>query len=128
GWGGYAGQLAAFVPALTTAGFTVVAHDALSHGASDPGRSGPRSSDVVELAQSLDRVAAEHGPAHAVIGHSMGGLAALLAMRDGWLGTRRLVLIAPMLSAVDFLPVFADRLGLGDRTQRRLAARVERRV
>jgi alpha-beta hydrolase superfamily lysophospholipase len=128
GWGGYAGQLAGFVPALTAAGFTVIAHDALSHGASDPGRSGPRASDIVELAQSLDRVAAEYGPAQAVVGHSMGGLAALLAIRDGWLGTRRLVMVAPMLNAVEFMPVFAGRVGFGPRTQRRLVPRIERRV
>jgi pimeloyl-ACP methyl ester carboxylesterase len=128
GWGGHAGQLAAFVRPLVTAGFTVVAHDAPSHGASGPGHAGRGSSDIIEFAQSLDAVAAEHGPAHAVIGHSMGAMAAVLAIQHGWLGAERLVMIAPMVDVRDAFPVFGARLGLGERTLRRLARRVERRV
>jgi pimeloyl-ACP methyl ester carboxylesterase len=128
GWGGHSGQLAGFVRPLVAAGFTVVAHDAASHGASEPGWSGPRSSDIIEFAKSLDAVAAEHGPAHAVVGHSMGAMAAVLAMRHGWLGAERLVMIAPMVDVRDALPVFGARLKLGPRTLRRLADRIERRV
>lgn len=128
GWGGHAGQFDSFVRPLTAAGFTVVAYDALSHGASDAGHRGSRSSDILELAQSLDAVAAKYGPAHAVIGHSMGAMGAVLAMRDGWLGARRLVMISPMVAVADALPVFTARAGFGPRTQRRLARRIERRV
>lgn len=128
GWGGYAGQLGSFVRPLVAAGFTVVAHDAPSHGVSEPGRLGPRSTDIVECGRALDAVAGRFGPAHAVIGHSMGGLVAALAMRHGWLGAERLVLVAPMVSAADAVEVFAGRLGFGRRIQRRLATRIERRV
>jgi pimeloyl-ACP methyl ester carboxylesterase len=128
GWGGHSGQLAGFVRPLVAAGFTVVAHDAASHGASGPGRAGPRTSDIIEFAKGLDAVAAEHGPAHAVIGHSMGAMATVLAMRHGWLGAERLVMIAPMVDVRDALWVFGARLGLGPLTLRRLADRVERRV
>lgn len=128
GWGGHSGQLAAFVPPLTAAGFTVVAHDAPSHGASDPGRRGPRASDIVELARSVDAVAARYGPAHAVVGHSMGAMAAVLAIRRGWLGAGRLVMVAPMVSVHDVVPVFAGRLGFGPRIRRRLVERIERRI
>jgi pimeloyl-ACP methyl ester carboxylesterase len=128
GWGGHAGQLAAFVRPLVNAGFTVVAHDAPSHGASDAGRQGPRSGDIIEFAQSLDSVAARFGPAHAVVGHSIGAMASSLALRHGWLGARRLVMVAPMVRVEDALAVFAARLGFGARVRRRLAGRVERRV
>jgi pimeloyl-ACP methyl ester carboxylesterase len=128
GWGGHSGQLAGFVRPLVAAGFTVVAHDAASHGASGPGRAGRGSSDIIEFAKGLDAVAAEHGPAHAVVGHSMGAMATVLAMRHGWLGAGRLVMIAPMVDVRDAFPVFGARLGLGPRTLRRLADRVERRV
>jgi pimeloyl-ACP methyl ester carboxylesterase len=128
GWGGEAGQLGAFVRPLVAAGFTVVAHDAPSHGISAAGHRGPRSSDIIELAQSLDAVAASYGPAHAVVGHSMGGMTAMMAIRDGWLGAQRLVMVAPMVRVVDAEPVFAGRLGLGPRIQRRLVHRIERQV
>jgi pimeloyl-ACP methyl ester carboxylesterase len=128
GWGGQAGQLAPLVRPLVAAGFTVVAHDAPSHGASDPGRRGPRSGDIIEFARSLDAVAALHGPAYAVVGHSMGALATVMAMRHGWLGAERLVMIAPMVNVLDVVPVFAGRLGLGPRIQRRLVRRIEHAV
>ena len=128
GWGGQAGQLAPLVRPLVAAGFTVVAHDAPSHGASDPGRRGPRSGDIIEFAQSVDAVAALHGPAYAVVGHSMGALASVMAIRHGWLGADRLVMIAPMVNVLDVVPVFAGRLGLGPRIQRRLVRRIERAV
>ena len=84
----------------------VVAFDGLSHGRSDAGVHGPRSSDAVELGRSLDAVAAKFGPARAVVAHSMGALSALLALRDGWLATERLVLIAPVEGVPDFLARF----------------------
>jgi hypothetical protein len=50
GWGGSASQLDPFVPPLVRAGFSVVSFDGPSHGASDPGPSGPRSSNILEFA------------------------------------------------------------------------------
>jgi pimeloyl-ACP methyl ester carboxylesterase len=128
GWGGRAGQMAPFVLPLVAAGFTVVAHDAPSHGGSDAGRHGPRSADIIEFAQSLDAVAARFGPGHAVVGHSMGAMASTLAVRHGWLGAGRLVMVSPMVRVEDALTVFAARLGFGARVRRRLADRIERRV
>ncbi len=128
GWGGSAEQLAPLVPALLGQGLRVVAFDGLSHGRSDAGVHGPRSSDAVELGRCLDAVAARFGPARAVVAHSLGALAALLALRDGWLHTERLVLIAPVEGVPDFLVRFQAILGFGRRVERRLVARSERRT
>jgi pimeloyl-ACP methyl ester carboxylesterase len=128
GWGGNASQLGSFVAPLVTAGFSVVAHDAPSHGLSDPGPTGPDSSDGVQMGKALDEVATIYGPAHAVVAHSMGGLATGLALQHGWLGTERLALIAPMVRIGDYVPVVQEMLGFGPRTLRRLEARVLRRV
>jgi pimeloyl-ACP methyl ester carboxylesterase len=128
GWGGNAAQLGPFVAPLVAAGFAVVAHDALSHGLSDSGPSGPRSSDGMQMGRALDDVAALHGPAHAVVAHSMGALATGLALQHGWLGTGRLALIAPMVRIGDHVPVLQAALGFGSRTRVRLEARAHRRV
>jgi pimeloyl-ACP methyl ester carboxylesterase len=128
GWGGNAGQFDAFVQPLATAGFTVVAHDAPSHGSSGPGHLGPRASTIYESAQSLDAVAARYGPAHAVVSHSLGSMAAALASARGWLGTRRWVMVAPMVNVADAASVFAGRLRLGRRTRERMVRRIERRL
>ena len=63
GWGGWGTQLDAFVGPLTGAGLRVVAFDAPSHGASDPGPEGPGRSTILELADALAAVVAANGPA-----------------------------------------------------------------
>ncbi len=127
GWGGYAGQLAAFVAPLVARGYRVVAFDAPSHGRSAPGAYGPRSSSIPEFAAALTAVAAHHGPAHAVIAHSLGATAAAVALCDG-LCAERVALLAPMAGPASYAGRFAGALGLGEPAYRRLVARVERRV
>jgi pimeloyl-ACP methyl ester carboxylesterase len=127
GWGGQAGQLAAFVAPLVGRGHRVVAFDAPSHGRSAPGGYGPRSSSIPEFAAALTAVVAAHGPAHAVIAHSMGGTAAAVALCDG-LRADRVALLAPMASPVAYARQLAHVLGFGEPTYRRLITRVERRV
>lgn len=127
GWAGHRGQLAAFVSPLVGHGYRVVAFDAPSHGGSAPGAYGPRSSSIPEFAAALSAVVATHGPAHAIIAHSMGGTAAAVALCDG-LRAGRVAMLAPMASPVTYARQFASVLGFGERTYRRLVARVERRV
>ncbi|HKX68682.1 MAG TPA: alpha/beta fold hydrolase [Intrasporangium sp.] len=128
GWSGHAEQLRPLVRHLLAHGLKVVAFDGLSHGRSDAGVHGSGSSDAVELGRSLDAVAARFGPARAVVAHSMGALSALLALRDGWLATERLILIAPVEGVPDFLARFRARLRFGPRTERLLIARAEQRT
>jgi pimeloyl-ACP methyl ester carboxylesterase len=127
GWAGYAAQLAPFVPPLVARGHRVVAFDAPSHGGSAPGAFGPRSSSIPEFAAALTGIVTRYGPAHAVIAHSMGCAAAAYAM-DGGLPAGRVALLAPMASPETYARQFAAVLGFGERTYRRLIARVERRV
>jgi pimeloyl-ACP methyl ester carboxylesterase len=128
GWGGNADQMRPFVEPLVTAGFRVVAHDAPSHGRSDPGAHGPGSTDAVEFAQALDAVTARFGPAHAIVAHSLGTLATLLALRDGWFTAQRLVLIAPVAGVPWFTEYFRRLLGFGGRTVRQTDRRLQART
>ena len=127
GWAGHRGQLTAFVPPLVANGYRVVAFDAPSHGASAAGTFGPRSSSIPEFTAALTAVATAHGRARALVAHSLGGTAAAAAVRDG-LPADRVVLLAPLASPRSFAHQFAAALGFGNRTYRRLIARVERRV
>ena len=127
GWGGWRWQLDGFVAPLVEAGFRVVAFDAPSHGASDPGPSGPGRSTVLELADALAAVVADMGPAHAVVAHSLGATAAAFALRDG-LPVERAAFVAPMADPLPYTRVFAGRLGFGERVRTRLVDRIERRV
>jgi pimeloyl-ACP methyl ester carboxylesterase len=127
GWGGHSGQLAAFVAPLVERGQRVVVFDAPSHGRSGPGAYGPRSSSIPEFAAALAAVVDWHGPAHALIAHSMGGTAAAVALCDG-LRAERVALLAPMASPASYAHQLSEVLGFGAGTHRRLIARVERRV
>ncbi len=118
GWGGRGAQFGAMVEPLVAAGFRVVLFDAPSHGASDRGPAGPRLTTGVEFAKALDAVASRFGPAEAVVAHSLGTIATYLTLRYGWLGTQRLVFVAPMVDAMSLFDLFQGALGFGPRTRR----------
>jgi len=127
GWGGWRGQLDGFVAPLVGAGWRVVAFDAPGHGESDPGPEGAGRSTVLEFAAALEAVAAAHGPAAAVVAHSLGATAAVVAIGGG-LAVGRAVFLAPMADPLPYTRTFAARLGFGERIRTRLVRRVERRV
>jgi pimeloyl-ACP methyl ester carboxylesterase len=127
GWGGNSAQLHGFVEPLVAAGHRVVAFDALSHGDSESGALGPRRTSIPEMASALDAAVAAHGPAHAIVAHSLGANATFYALRRGlWAG--RLVFLAPMTQPVPYTALFGAALGFGERTRTRMVDRVARRV
>lgn len=128
GWAGRGSQLAAFVEPLVATGHRVVLFDAPAHGDSGPGPAGPRRSHGAELGRALDAVFARFGPAEAVVAHSLGTIATYLTLRYGWLGTRRLVLLAPMVAAGGLVDQFQAALGLGRRSRRAFEREVHRFV
>jgi pimeloyl-ACP methyl ester carboxylesterase len=118
GWGGRGSQLASFVEPLLAGGFRVVMFDAPAHGDSAPGPAGPGRTHGVEFGKALDAVFARYGPAEAVVAHSLGAISTYLTLRFGWLSTRRLVLLAPMVAAEPLFDQFQRVLGFGTRSRR----------
>jgi len=118
GWSSYALRFLPWVHALREAGYAVVGFDQPGHGRSDEGRC-----TMACFARTLRAVADRFGPFDAVVGHSMGGTAAMLAMADGAV-VRRAVLIAPAADPDAATTRFARRVGLVSgivpRIQRRL--------
>jgi pimeloyl-ACP methyl ester carboxylesterase len=127
GWGSGAAQLGGFVKPLLDAGFSVVAYDALSHGSSGPGPSGPRRSNALEHRDALRAVVAAHGPAYGVVAHSLGSMVAALTMRDGMV-PHRAVYVAPMIDITSYGEPFVRMLGGGPRIWAKFIKRVERRL
>ena len=121
GWEGRGSQLAAFVPELLERGFRVVTFDAPGHGDSPLARA-----SVVEHARALCSLGRTLGPVGGVIGHSVGGAAALLATRFGF-DAERLALIAPPTAPAQFAEVFARTLGLDRTLEEAMIARIEAR-
>ena len=127
GWGGWWQQLGPFVEPLRAAGFRVVAHDAPSHGSSDPGRHGPRTSTLIEIADAHDAVVVHSGHADLVVAHSAGAMSALWAREQGTFAGAY-AFVAPAARVEDMLTWFQVFLGMGPETRRRLVDRIERRV
>lgn len=124
GWGGHRGQLASLVEPLVAAGLRVVAYDAPAQGDSGAGDLGRRRTTLPEMMSALDTVIAAQGPAHAVVGHSMGAAASALAVLDGT-ATQRLVLVTPLADPSTYTVGFAHTLGFSERTRHRFVVRME---
>src|SRR6266540_4165564 len=108
--------------ALLASGFRVVTFDAPGHGASSG-----RLSSGPEFARATLAVAAAVGPVSAVVGHSLGGFAAALAIERG-LAARRAVFIAPSANANTYTAQFASLLGVQDPVMASMRQRLERRL
>lgn len=128
GRGGWGTQLAAYVRPLANAGFRVVAYDALSHGESDAGRSGPLSSDPLEATASLHAVVTRFGTPYAIVAHSMGAIVVANAIRTGLPAPRRLVFVAAANTYDPSLNLLIRLTGIGPRVRRRLLRRVHQRL
>jgi pimeloyl-ACP methyl ester carboxylesterase len=106
GWEGRPTQFGALITALVDAGYMVVALDGPAHG-----RSPGREANVLLFARAMLEAAAELPPLQAVIGHSMGGASAMLAVQLG-LQTETLVSIAAPARILGVLRGFARMMGL----------------
>lgn len=119
GWGGRGTQLSPLVEPLVKRGYSVVSFDAPGHGMTG----GPESS-LPHFQRALDAVLDHFGPAHALVGHSLGGAVAAmaLALRPEKAG-RAVTIGAPASLAANSRRV-AELLGWPDA----LRAAVQRRI
>ncbi len=109
GWEGRGSQLGQFVQPLVEAGLSVIAFDAPGHGSSSE-----HQLYLTDLADCVADVAAEAGPLHAIIAHSFGCAAVLLAHARSGLEVERTIFVAPNAILDDSIHNFARTLGLDD--------------
>ena len=126
GWGGCRAHLGVFVKPLVEAGHRVIAFDLPSHNESDPGDQ-PGRTTVVECAEAVQAIVRTHGPARAIVAHSLGAKATAVAAAWGT-PVERLVFLAPMGDFSLYLDLFADRHGFGRRIRAGLHRRLDRRL
>ena len=122
GWGSRAGRLSTLAGALVEAGFRVAAFDAPAHG-----RSTGRFASLPEFASALCAVADTVGPLRGIVGHSLGGAAATLALGNG-LTAGRVVLIAAPADVRRFSTAFSDYLRLPPRVRAALLRNLRQRL
>jgi pimeloyl-ACP methyl ester carboxylesterase len=122
GWGSRAGRFRRLGTALVEEGFRIVAHDAPAHG-----RSTGRFASLPEFARALRAVADQVGEVYGLVGHSLGGAAACVAMHAG-LQALRVVIVAPPADVQGFSRDFGDYLRLPPRTRQVLWRNLEARL
>lgn len=127
GWGGYRGQFGAFIEPLTSAGFRVVAIDALGHGDSGPGLFGRGRGLLPDFTKALDAAIEHYGPAYGLVAHSLGASATAVTVLNG-LPVTRLVLIAPISTTMSGVEIFARMARIGPRVRALMPRRIERIV
>ena len=121
GWGERGAALGAFVTPLVDAGFRVVGVDLPGHGRTSSGRI-----DIFTISATLRGLADRLGGIDAVIGHSMGGYNAAVAISEG-LNVRAAVLLAPASDVGHMMAKFEAAFGLPARATSGLRAHIERR-
>lgn len=121
GWEGGAAQLRPLGERLNSLGLRTVAFDLPAHGAS----SGDWAS-LPRFADALRMIAQHHGPFHAVVAHSLGAPAAVLALSE--LRAQKLALIAPAAEPTTFIRGFGAALELPDHAIPALVEAIERHL
>ncbi|MCF7220525.1 alpha/beta fold hydrolase [Marilutibacter chinensis] len=119
GWSSHGARIDSWLPALTATGYAVIGFDQLAHG-----RSPGNHTTLPGFRDNLLAVGRHFGPAAAVIGHSLGGAAAMLAL-DAGLHAERVVLVAPAADPIDASRRFASTIGLAMHVCRRMRAQFE---
>ena len=122
GWSSGGARVLPWVAPLRAAGYAVVAFDQAAHGRSDGNQT-----NLPEFIARLLEVGRRNGPAAAVVGHSLGGAAAGLALARG-LQADCAVLVAPAADPVDAGRRFAQQTGLSDPLRRRMLELFEARL
>lgn len=122
GWGSRAGRLQALLEQLVHSGYSVLTFDAAGHGDSEG-----NTTSVVEQAQVIRELARWATSVYGVIGHSFGGAALALALKQG-LHVERAVLVAAPARMDEYFDYFKNKIGLSDRSAEILKNRVEKMV
>lgn len=124
GWEGRGAQLGSFIEPLVDAGMSVVAFDAPGHGDS-PGHRLFLSDMADCVGQLSEHISDQGGHVHAVIAHSFGSAAAMLAHQRYGTDAPRNVFVAPAAMASRAITGFSEMLALEAADQAAMAVRLE---
>lgn len=122
GWSSFGLRCRPWIEPLRAAGYAVVSFDLPGHG-----RNTRCQTNLPACAAAVADVARQYGPAAAVVAHSMGGAATVLALRDG-LAAGRVVLVAPSADMREAGNRFGRMIGLAHCLVGRMFEGFERQI
>jgi len=109
GWSGRGTQLAKIAESFVAHGYGTVSFDAPAHGKSDG-----KTTLMPEFIASILELDKRFGPFEGAVGHSLGGMSLLNAVKEG-LRIKKLVIIGSGDKVSDILADFAKRLHVGQK-------------
>lgn len=113
GWSGRATQMPDLAEALANLDYKIISFDAPGHGKA-PGK----MSMMPYFIESIQHLEKTYGPFDAAVGHSLGGMSLLKAVKDG-LQLNKLVIIGTANSITHITREFARNLKLNEKVAKR---------
>lgn len=120
GWAGRGTQLYKIAKTLVDKGYETISFDATAHGDSEG-----KTSAMPEFIASMFEIEKEFGPFDYAIGHSLGGMALLNAVKDG-LQFKKIAIVGSGNSITGICNQFVSRLGLKQRVADLLKKRLDK--
>ena len=114
GWSGRGTQLAVMAEELLKQGYSVVSFDAPAHGKA-PGK-WSMMPFFIETIKFLDKT---YGPFNAAIGHSLGGMATLRAVKEG-MDIEKLIIIGTANSVTHITREFAHHMKMNEKVAKKM--------
>jgi pimeloyl-ACP methyl ester carboxylesterase len=121
GWSGRGTQLVKFADALLDLGYATVSFDAPGHG-----KSSGNTSIMTDFIASILEIDKLYGPFDAAIGHSLGGMSLLNAVKQG-LNINKLVVIGSGDKVQDILDDFVSKLKLNPEIAQNMKVHFEKK-
>ena len=121
GWSGRGTQLVKFADAFVDKGYETISFDAPAHG-----KSSGNSTIMTEFIAAIIEIDKNFGPFEAAVGHSLGGMALLNAIKKG-LRINRLTIIGSGDKVKDILDDFVSKLELKSEFSSHLQQHFERK-
>lgn len=116
GWSGSGTQMSIMAKELVKNGFGVISFDAPAHG-----KASGKSSMMPFFIESVHHIEKRYGPFEASIGHSLGGMSLLKAVKDGF-KVNKLVLIGTANSVTHITKEFARNMNLNEQVAKLMKA------
>ena len=121
GWSSRGTRFKTLIERLVKFSFRVVVFDAPAHG-----RSSGSHTDVMEYADAILAVAQKSGNVHAIVAHSFGAAATLLALEKG-LKIRKAVFFSALNGMKGPIDYLAEKLGFSDRIRQAVKQSFEKK-
>lgn len=106
GWSGRGTQLVKIADAFLENGYSTISFDAPAHG-----KSGTKTTLMLEFIESVLEIEKFYGPFEFAVGHSLGGMSVLNAIKQG-LQVKKAVVIGSGNSVNNIVNTFVEKIGL----------------